>query len=74
MTAGAGASQVLAMDIKLHPDAKKLLDELNSRRRGHIVKTVREGNEHLGLRRGTTKPGPGPKLRRADLDGRGGPL
>ncbi len=74
MTGEVVAGQLVVMDIKLHPDAKKLLDDINSRRRGHIVKAEQSREGSFELRRGETKGKADSKLSRADLEGRGGPL
>lgn len=74
MTKRGLAGQVKTMDIKLHPDAKKLLDEINSRRRGHIVEAASRRGYPSALRKGGAVGKDDQRIRRADIAGRGGPL
>lgn len=60
------------MDIKLHPDIKNLLEDLNARKRFVFRKNHPLKRETTALARGSGVRGE--KLTRRDLDGRGGPM
>lgn len=60
------------MDIKLHPQTKALLEDLNSRKQ-----VFPRPSGKVGYQPGALKRGGGDhtlKLKRRDLEGRGGPL
>jgi len=60
------------MDIKLHPDIKNLLEDLNARKRFVFRKDNSLRKETPSLRRGGELKRE--KLNRRDLEGRGGPM
>ncbi len=58
----------------MHPQIKKLLEELNSKKPGKIVPAAAlERHRAEGLKRGEVSKS-SEKLSRAELEGRGGPL
>lgn len=73
MTRAARRGKLFLVNIKIHPDTRRLLDEINAKRAGKIVKPE-ELARARALRKGTSGVETAGKLRRADLDGRGGPM